>query len=64
MKSPSLLHITLVCGALLTSLAASAQVAAAPYTISVFATSRVPQVSRISKPGIPTPPQAWDAIRS
>jgi len=39
MKSPSILHITLVCGVLLTSLVASAQVAAAPYTISVFATS-------------------------
>jgi len=39
MKSPSLLHLTLICVALFTSLAASAQVAAPPYTLSVFATS-------------------------
>jgi len=39
MKSPSILRIALVCVVLLIGLAASAQVAAAPYTISVFATS-------------------------
>lgn len=39
MKSPSILQFILVCCALWTSLAASAQVAATPYTISVFATS-------------------------
>jgi hypothetical protein len=39
MKSPSILQLTLVCGALLISLAASGQVAVAPYTISVFTTS-------------------------
>jgi hypothetical protein len=40
MKSPNILRWMVVCGALLTGLAASAQVvASAPYTISVFATS-------------------------
>lgn len=39
MKSPIILRLTLVCGVLLTALAASGQVAVAPYTISVFATS-------------------------
>lgn len=40
MKSPSILQLFLVCCVVLTSLAASAQVVAAPpYTISVFATS-------------------------
>ncbi|HLW85244.1 MAG TPA: hypothetical protein VKR60_08535 [Candidatus Sulfotelmatobacter sp.] len=40
MKSPSILRWMVVCGALLTGLAASAQVvASAPYTVSVFATS-------------------------
>ena len=39
MKSLIILRLTLVCGVLLTALAASGQVAVAPYTISVFATS-------------------------
>jgi hypothetical protein len=40
MKSPSILRLMVVCGALLTGLAASGQVvASAPYTVSVFATS-------------------------
>jgi hypothetical protein len=44
MKSPSILRLILVCGALLSGLAASGQVvASAPYTVSVFATS-IPNV--------------------
>jgi hypothetical protein len=39
MKSPSILQLTLVCAALLTSLASGQVVAHAPYTISTFATS-------------------------
>jgi hypothetical protein len=39
MKSPRILQLTLVCGALLTGLAAGQVVAHAPYTISTFATS-------------------------
>src|SRR5580693_825547 len=39
MTFPSILRVTLICMILLTGLAAFAQVAAAPYTISVFATS-------------------------
>lgn len=39
MKSPSILQLTLVCAALLTSLASGQVVVHAPYTISTFATS-------------------------
>jgi hypothetical protein len=40
MKSPNLLRLAVVCGVLLTALAASGQVVASPpYTVSVFATS-------------------------
>jgi hypothetical protein len=39
MKSPNILRLVVVCGALLTGLAAGQVVASVPYTVSVFATS-------------------------